>query len=578
MISQQNAPAPTTIRAKQQVKPMYGLFVGACVFELCYLLLVISSMLLDIPLSETPLVAIWPQILSASQFPLSTLETAIIHHVWLSPVILGLIILGLISTYIFIITRAVRIPQQEMLPRSTLYLLLGGALLFGLTLLVQPRIFSDDAFNSIFSGRILAIYHADPLNTTPKQFAVLKDPYLTWVISGYSTRNIYGPLWLCIASLLVSISSNPMVSLFLFKGFTLLTHLINCVLIWLILGKLAPQRRLLGTLLYAWSPLALIELASSGHNDGLLICLFLVATWLYILQVQQTHQRREQAQHATSKTGRLAFLRTPWFLHLCVLFVFSLAIGINLITLLIAPLYVWFDLRAEKNGLRLFLNFGWQVLFMLAPAILIMLPFWRGAQTFFDITSAVDLSQFGYAPISILVAPLRSLFLHAAGKKIPGFLQPATAADMTVRASAIFIFILIYANLCGKIRHKGQTSTPTDNLSANNQHISTPGLDTLLSSCAIAVFCYMILVSGWFWPWYILWILWLVALRRFDTFTSMIMLLSGTALLIYTFVGFTRAPLATYQSALIFGIPLVYLLVVKYRQKQAERTLKADVR
>lgn len=570
MISQQDASASTRTRVKQQVKPMRGLFVGACIFELCYLLLVLSSVLLDIPLSETPLVAIWPQMLSPSQFPLSALETAIIHDTWLSPAILGLIILSLISTYIFIITRAMRVQQQAQLPRRTLYLLLGGALLFGLTLLVQPRIFSDDVFNSIFSGRILAIYHADPLNTMPKQFAVLKDPYLTWVISGYSTRNIYGPLWLCIASLLTSISNNPLISLFLFKGFMLLIHLINCALIWLILGKLAPQRRLLGTLLYAWSPLALIELASSGHNDGLLICLFLVATWLYILQIQQ-------AQNATSQSGRLAFLRAPWFLHLCVLFVFSLAISVSLITLLIAPLYVWFDLRAEKNSLRLFLDFGWQLLFMLAPAMLIMLPFWRGAQTFFDITSAVDLSQFGYAPISILAAPLRSLFLHAAGTKIPGFLQPASAADMTVRASAIFIFILIYANLCGKLRRENLTSRLTGKLSTSDQQTSMPELDMLLGSCAIAVFCYMTLVSGWFWPWYILWILWLVALRRFDTFTSMILLLSGTALLIYTVVGFTRTPLVTYQSALIFGIPLVYLLVVKNRQKQAERTLKPDV-
>jgi len=72
--------------------------------------------------------------------------------------------------------------------------------------------------------------------------------------------------------------------LLFFKGLALLSHLVNCVLIWVILGKLAPARRLLGTFLYAWNPLALIELAGNGHNDGMLICLLLLATWLSVQQ------------------------------------------------------------------------------------------------------------------------------------------------------------------------------------------------------------------------------------------------------------------------------------------------------
>ena len=50
-------------------------------------------------------------------------------------------------------------------------------------------------------------------------------------------------------------SNVPIVSLFLFKGLALLAHLVNCVLIWGILSEIAPSRRILGTLLYAWNPL-----------------------------------------------------------------------------------------------------------------------------------------------------------------------------------------------------------------------------------------------------------------------------------------------------------------------------------
>jgi hypothetical protein len=54
-----------------------------------------------------------------------------------------------------------------------------------------------------------------------------------------------------------------------------------------------------------------------------------------------------------------------------------------------------------------------------------------------------------------------------------------------------------------------------------------------------------------------------------------ILILSGTALFIYPFVGFSREPLATYQVALIFGIPLLYLIVAgrRYRQGGQERII-----
>lgn len=86
----------------------------------------------------------------------------------------------------------------------------------------------------------------------------------------------------------------------------------------------------------------------------------------------------------------------------------------------------------------------------------------------------------------------------------------------------------------------------------------------------------MVLVSGWFWPWYILWLFWAIVLRRLDAFTIAMLILTETALFLYAFVGFTKDPIATYQAALIFGLPLIYLTVAQSRQKfatqPAERT------
>ncbi len=401
-------------------------------------------------------------------------------------------------------------------------------------------LFSDDVFTYIFSGRILTIYGVDPLNTAPGQF--LSDPYLPWVISGRSTPNIYGPLWLCIVAILVRISNDPLITLLLFKGVTLLAHLINCVLVWAILGRIAPTRRLLGTFLYAWNPLALIELAGSGHSEGVLLSLLLLVIWFYIQEKKR-------------------------WLRIGALIVMGLAISTNLIALLLAPLALWFDVRSKHSISRALWGFCWRALVMLIPALIISLPFWRGEHTFFAITSAIDMEHFVHSPVGTFAGPMRSLFhAIAAWGHFRSLLQPTAAADVTLRASATFIFTLIYINLFSQVRRAPGMIIKGHHYPDDDPDMLQPGLDVLLKSCSVAVFWYLILVSGWFWPWYILWMLWLIVLRRLDEFTIAMLILSGTALFIYPFVGFSRAPIETYQAALIFGIPLIYLIVIRSRQ------------
>jgi hypothetical protein len=88
-----------------------------------------------------------------------------------------------------------------------------------------------------------------------------------------------------------------------------------------------------------------------------------------------------------------------------------------------------------------------------------------------------------------------------------------------------------------------------------------PGFDVLTDSWASAVFWYLVLIMGWFWPWYVLWALWIVGLRRPNGHTMTVLLLSGTALLIYPLQAFAGSPFAACQSILIFGVPLVYLFI-----------------
>ncbi len=429
---------------------------------------------------------------------------------------LGVTFIALTSVYLYAVRRASHASNKLHITSRWLLLPLIGAIIFGITLLFLPAFFSNEVYNYIFSGRMLNIYHVDPMSTVPAQFP--RDPYFAW-ISQPNVPNIYGPLWLIIASLLMGVSNSPVATLLLFKGLALLSHLINCALIWIILGKLAPARRLLGTLLYAWNPLALIELAGNGYNDGVLICLLLLATWLY----------------AQQKGG--------WY-DVAAVVLLGLAISVNCIGLLFAPFFIWFSLRSEDNIMHAIWGFCWRTILALAVLFTTYLPFWHGGSTFVAIISSIDMQHFVHSPLAVLVMPIRWLYSSLTqsaniSSTYIQFVQPIAAADTTVISSTIFIFVLIYFYLLGKAR----------------------SFDQLFTSLSIAILAYMLLVSASFWPWYVLWALWAGALRRYDALTVSVLLLSCTALLTYPFLYLDSLPIAAYQSLLIFGIPFVYLIV-----------------
>ncbi len=323
---------------------------------------------------------------------------------------------------------------------------------------------------------------------------------------------------------------------YIFKGLALLSHLTNCVLIWAILSKLAPARRLGGTLLYAWNPLALIELAGNGHNEGVLICLLLLTIWLYILQ----------------KGGWYDFLE---------IVLLGLAISVNFIALLFAPLCIWYSVRSKQRIVHAVWGFCWRALLALSVMFILYLPFWHGSSTFLSIISSINMQHFIHSPLGVVVMPVRWLYsLLVQGLNLPTtvssyYLQPIAAADMTVLASAIFIFVLIYFYLSGKVQ----------------------SIDTLLNSLCLATLGFIVLISGQFWPWYVLWALWIVALRRFDALTVSVLLLSYTALLTYPLLYVDNLPIAIYQPLLIFGIPLIYL-ITQVKRSNERMTLLYDRR
>jgi hypothetical protein len=530
---------------KARIHPAHLIFFG-CICELLYVVIGVLSPLPGLHLSATPLPAVWHWTLWPSQWLFPSVwqgVQSVAAQRWQCSVLLCATFIALALTY-FMAIRSIAGGQYNRLTNARwLYVLLGGAIIFGCTLLLQPMLFSDNVFTYIISGRMLAIYHADPLNHTPIQFAL--DPFLDWI--GAAERNIpnmYGPLWLYTSAALASIKAAPVVTLLLFKLFALLSHLLNCLLVWLILDKIAPGRKLLGTLVYAWNPLVLIELAGNGQNEGLLLMLFLLATLIYV-----------------SEMGK--------WREVVVMALLGLAVSVNLVALLIAPLYAWFMVRRISNPFKAIWSMCSRLTVVVAITVLLYLPFWRGPSTFFAIMSILDIQQVVHSSIGLLGLPARWAFTQVDKvSQFPPVMRADSAADTTLRATAIFIFALIYFQLFSHIRKAPQTVSEMRSAPNADSALLCPGFDVLLDCIGCCIFWFLLLVLGNFWPWYALWMLWIVALRRFDSLSVALLVLTNTALLVYPLLMFDNAPFIMYRPLLIFGLPLIFLILSWKRQKE----------
>lgn len=186
-----------------------------------------------------------------------------------------------------------RIQQQESaqnLRRSQLVIWIG-TILAGVLLLLTPAMISHDIFAYATYGHIIINYHANPFFVVPSAFP--HEPLLPFD-DWKNTIAAYGPVWMGVCVLMSLFGkSSPLAYIFLFRAFALLIHLINAVLVMAILRAMGSTRRVvvLGTLLYAWNPLLLLEAALSGHNDLFMITFMLFGILLCVRAEQHGFAR-----------------------------------------------------------------------------------------------------------------------------------------------------------------------------------------------------------------------------------------------------------------------------------------------
>jgi hypothetical protein len=397
----------------------------------------------------------------------------------------------------------------------------------GLTLALLPSLPSDDVFSYILYGRISAVHGANPLVATPADFP--DDPFLS-LVYWQTTRSVYGPVWLTLSAgltvLAQALGGSLATYVALFKLLGLAAHLVNIALVWAILGcfSVTPQRRLAGTLLYAWCPLTLLEFCASGHNDAMML-MFLLAG-IYAI--------------ARGKDG-------DWRWEATGLALVGLSIATKFTPIALLPLYGgYIILRARAAGAswaRVTGALAWRAGVVGLVQVVTIAPYWAGPQTINALLFSPPAQQLDNSLIEAISWPLRWLAQSALGMNVA---QAKSLVGTTLKAGALLIFTALWLAEFRRTRTLAGT----------------------LTAWTWALLWYALIASGWFWPWYVTWVVALAAIApwgergRLQVATA---LMAGGALTLYGFIPLQAAPIYGYRSFVAFGPVLAYLGYLSYQ-------------
>lgn len=236
---------------------------------------------------------------------------------------------------------------RKKLTAKDLWLLIGVVLVG--TCLSYPA-FSYDLFNHMFTAKTVLIYHKNPYDVVPLQFAGV-DPWLGFMHWTHVT-SIYSPLWIVITLFPYLLGFGYL--LLILWNFKLLLAASYLLAVWSI-GKILehdnPEKRDFGIAVFALNPLVIIESLVSAHNDILMMALAVFSMYLF------------------GKKGKAASF-----------FVLAMSIATKLVTICLLPVLLlkwkrWMALLAMCVGLAVFLTqremMAWYFLWIL-PFVALM--------------------------------------------------------------------------------------------------------------------------------------------------------------------------------------------------------------
>ena len=197
---------------------------------------------------------------------------------------------------------------------GALWVLLGGSLVFQVTLFLMPGIFTTDVSSYMMYGQIAGLYNLNPYLYPPDAFP--GNALVQWIHPIWRhTLSVYGPLWTDLsvpfARLISPLSLTD--QMFAYRLLMNGVHLVNLALVWHLLGRFAPEggsrrARLTAFAMFAWNPLVLFEICGNAHNDALMVT-FLLLSLVPISGALAARRRRRAAEPVDAdRIGNLRWL------------------------------------------------------------------------------------------------------------------------------------------------------------------------------------------------------------------------------------------------------------------------------
>ncbi len=296
---------------------------------------------------------------------------------------------------------------KRLVPARHRFALVGGvaAVLSSILAFTYPLL-SDDLFYGIASARTFGCYAQNPFALAPARFP--RDPFLPY--AGWKDLTMpYGPLWVLISGTVARLSDHGLLATVLaFKALNVAMFLLVTALLARLLVQISPRTALAGLVLWAWNPLVLVEVASSAHNDIVMVALIVLA-----------------CSFAASRRVTLALLAL------------ALAIAVKYVAILLAPFFALYFLRRHdtwRAGLRSLVPGTIAAAYVL---VALYVPFWVGPRTLGPLGEA----QHYYGSI----AAAARYFLH--------YGNPALR-DTALRVGALALYVCCYGWM---LRRAGRT-------------------------------------------------------------------------------------------------------------------------
>lgn len=459
-------------------------------------------------------------------------------------------ILALFVCQFLAMTAADRAQREDVTPRVKGFVrgaLVGFPLLFGAIMVWMQPVTTTDLYGYVARGYLYARLHLNPMTTAAT------------LLPGGLTVNRpaapYGPAWLLLAGAISALSGERLLlNMLVFKVIGLLGAGISIWLVDWLAQRLCPARRLRVTALFAWSPLLIFESIGNGHNDIVMVALVLGALALML----RDHPRLALV---CLVLGTLVKYESAIFIPLWLVYEVRRRLALPEAEAAVVPqgapphVRVYRRLRdtlamARRADLRRVAP-----LLVSATAIGIVLvvafyaPFWDGLQTFTGLGQQLRPLYYNSSLVGFISGPLQ-LIVPAAHD---------AALDKTLRLIFYTIFFIYAYIQTLRLWRVGQGIT----------------LDDVVSAAAKITFAALLLITFWFQPWYVVWLLPLAALSREPFIRRQGTIFAAGALLTYA-VGnflFVNDPgqdifVQFFEILVAFG-PLLLLRAAPYEQGYA---------